>query len=56
MLGQELSASDRAVNLRLEALEQLVGELRADIAVERAARNQNVVDLPDFLRRKNAAT
>jgi len=53
MLGQELSASDRAVNLGLESLEQKLGELLAEREVERAAK---VIDLPDFRKKRSNAT
>jgi hypothetical protein len=52
MLGEEIGRSDREINARLAALETVVGELRAAREVEQAAK---VVDLPNFLRKRNDA-
>jgi hypothetical protein len=57
IFGQEIGEIERALLERIESLEIQLGELRAEHEVERAARNQNVVDLPsNFLRRKSNAT
>jgi hypothetical protein len=54
MIGEEIGESDRAINARLAALEQAVGEMKAEQAVERAAAE--IIDLPDWrTKNENAA-
>jgi hypothetical protein len=51
MIGQEIGESDRAINARLAALEQAVGEMKAEQAVTRAAAE--IVELPSFLTKRD---
>jgi hypothetical protein len=50
MIGAEIGESDKAIDVRLSALEQKVGELTAESEVRRCAE---VVDLPQFIRKRN---
>jgi hypothetical protein len=54
IFGEEIAEIEKQLLARIEALEAQVGEITAELTVERAARSDNVVDLPSFLRKSNS--
>jgi hypothetical protein len=53
MIGEEIGETDKAVNARLAALEQTIGEMKAEQAVTRAAAE--IVDLPNWRKQSDSA-
>jgi hypothetical protein len=50
MIGQEIGETDKAVNARLSAIEQAIGEMKAERTVERAAAG--IVDAAELEKAK----
>jgi hypothetical protein len=54
VIGQEVGEVERALIARIELLEQKVGEMHAERVVESAARDGEVLTIPNWRRKRNA--
>jgi hypothetical protein len=54
-VGQECGKIESRLAKRIADLEKEVGELRGELNVQRALAKSEIIDLPDFRRKRNDA-